>query len=432
MPFPCGNHRVEAQKMENRNCEKLFEYLRNILYDPKAANLEVEELDEPYQKLGMGLQYLEKAVKEMKEYAEALSRGKLSEQTPPRDNFLCENLKNIHANLSHLTWQAKQVAKGDYSQTVSYLGEFSEAFNTMTRQLREREETLKEEAEIEKQHAAMMENYNQLLMELIARSDEEILVIGVENQNVLYCNANENIHISPEEVYQLCLEQLERQQKKEDFGRDSYEWTWEAEDGEHHFYRITTGFMQWQGEKAYLHIIREVTDEKQREARLEAEAYLDQLTGVGNRYYFRKEMEELLESGESIVFCYCDLDHLKEINDQYGHLEGDGYIRYFVDTVKTHIRQGDIFARLGGDEFCMILRDCPKEYAERKIQRIQDMFQRKTTHPYDKNFSYGIVEVTGQHGKEELENILQRADAVMYDQKKEHKRRALKNGNDAK
>ncbi len=58
--------------------------------------------------------------------------------------------KNIHANLNHLTWQAKQVAKGDYSQTVSYLGEFSEAFNTMTQQLKERELKLKQEAEREK------------------------------------------------------------------------------------------------------------------------------------------------------------------------------------------------------------------------------------------------------------------------------------------
>ena len=85
------------------------------------------------------MQYLETAVKEMKQCSAALSKGDLSSFKPARENFLCENLKNIHANLNHLTWQAKQVAKGDYSQTVSYLGEFSEAFNTMTEQLRERE-----------------------------------------------------------------------------------------------------------------------------------------------------------------------------------------------------------------------------------------------------------------------------------------------------
>ena len=123
--------------MEEKNCEILFEYLRDIIYDSENAKLDLEQLDPPFWKLGKGLQYLDKAVKEMKRYSAEISKGNLSIEAPGRDNFLCENLKNIHANLNHLTWQAKQVAKGDYSQSVSYLGEFSEAFNTMTKQLKE-------------------------------------------------------------------------------------------------------------------------------------------------------------------------------------------------------------------------------------------------------------------------------------------------------
>lgn len=67
-----------------------------------------------------------------------------------------------------------------------------------------------------------------------------------------------------------------------------------------------------------------------------------------------------------MVFCYCDLDHLKYVNDRYGHLEGDRYICRFVETVKSCICENDLFARVGGDEFCIILRKCPKEMAERK------------------------------------------------------------------
>ena len=80
----------------------------------------------------------------------ALSVGDLSRGYPSYNNPLCDNLKNIQSNLNHLTWQAKQVAKGDYSQTVSYLGDFSQAFNTMTAQLREREEVLKKQAQRER------------------------------------------------------------------------------------------------------------------------------------------------------------------------------------------------------------------------------------------------------------------------------------------
>ena len=51
--------------MDDQNCELLFEYLRSILYDSEIHTLDIEVLDDPFKKLGMGLQYLEQAVKEI-------------------------------------------------------------------------------------------------------------------------------------------------------------------------------------------------------------------------------------------------------------------------------------------------------------------------------------------------------------------------------
>ena len=133
--------------MEDKNCEMLYEYLRSILYDSKIQTLDIEQLDEPFQKLGKGLVYLQSAVEEMLQYSEDLSHGNLKRDYPNKENFLCNHLKNLHANLNHLTWQAKQVATGDYSQHVSYLGDFSDAFNIMTEQLKEREALLEAEKE---------------------------------------------------------------------------------------------------------------------------------------------------------------------------------------------------------------------------------------------------------------------------------------------
>lgn len=249
----------------------------------------------------MGLKYLDHAVQEMKAYSAALSNGILSVETPGRDNFLCENLKNIHANLNHLTWQAKQVAKGDYSQKVSYLGEFSEAFNTMTEQLKQREGFLIEEAQQEKQQAS-----------------------------------------------------------------------------------------------------------------------IDPLTQVGNRYYFQRKAEQMLQSETELVLCYCDLDHLKYVNDNYGHSEGDWYLRHFVESVKKITRENDLFARLGGDEFCIILKDCPKEVAYSKMYWIQHDFAKQSEKPYEKNFSFGIVRVPAQHGQVDFDELIQRADQAMYQQKRTH------------
>ena len=266
--------------MEDRNCELLFEYLRSILYDSEVKPLEIDSLDEPFQKLGMGLQYLETAVREMKQCSAALSKGDLSSFKPARENFLCENLKNIHANLNHLTWQAKQVAKGDYSQTVSYLGEFSEAFNTMTEQLREREKSLKLIVEQEKKHAEMAESYSQLLMELIARSEEEILVISLDGQSLLYSNRRSEDEVRNWDVYKQWIGQIEQKTQKNNRRKELYEWKWEAEDSDHRFYAITTGKMKWQGEWAYVNIVQEVTEARVKEEQLRAEAYQDMLTRI--------------------------------------------------------------------------------------------------------------------------------------------------------
>ncbi len=403
--------------MNDKNCELLFEYLRSILYDSSVQKLDISELDESHQKLGKGLQYLDHAVQEMKSCSAALSNGNLSAFTPSRDNPLCENLKNIHANLNHLTWQAKQVAKGDYSQNVSYLGEFSGAFNTMTEQLREREQFLKKEAQMQKDHAAVVENYNKLLLTLIRNSQEDILVSSIADPHILYSSRDDISSAS--ELYHLILEHRKSLPPLEINSDD--ECIWETEDSSQQFYRITTMRMEWQGEPAYAHILLDVTQEKLKQGKLEQEANFDRLTGIGNRYYFHKKMKELLEANTQLVFCYCDLDHLKYVNDTYGHAEGDWYLCHFVETVKKQIRDQDLFVRLGGDEFCLILKNCPMETARRKLYQIQTLFSEETTHPYEKSFSFGITQIPAAHGTIDLDTMLQQADQAMYDQKRAHK-----------
>jgi two-component system sensor histidine kinase/response regulator len=72
------------------------------------------------------------------DFINALSNGDLSIDPPPRNN-LVSSFKQLHANLQHLTWQTQQIAKGDYNQEVSFMGDFSVAFNTMTKSLKEKQ-----------------------------------------------------------------------------------------------------------------------------------------------------------------------------------------------------------------------------------------------------------------------------------------------------
>jgi signal transduction histidine kinase/ActR/RegA family two-component response regulator len=77
---------------------------------------------------------------ELNRYAGEISKGNLSAERPPRDNFLAMGLKNLHSKLSHLAWQIGQVTEGDYSQELDFMGTLADGFNRMTQQLRQRRE----------------------------------------------------------------------------------------------------------------------------------------------------------------------------------------------------------------------------------------------------------------------------------------------------
>ncbi len=87
-------------------------------------------------------------VAEIRDFAIPLSKGELRKQLPRTQNLIAGPLKELHARLSHLTWQAQQIADGDYSQRVDFMGDFSTAFNRMVITLDERERALKEKLEL--------------------------------------------------------------------------------------------------------------------------------------------------------------------------------------------------------------------------------------------------------------------------------------------
>lgn len=72
-----------------------------------------------------------------------LAQGELSDIKVAPNNYLASPFKELHSRLRHLTWQAKQVASGDYSQRVDFMGEFSEAYNAMVVALEHNEKLLR-------------------------------------------------------------------------------------------------------------------------------------------------------------------------------------------------------------------------------------------------------------------------------------------------
>ena len=124
-----GSILTSSDKAELNNC------LRNMLegkYKDAIVGLSAFEGDEA----GRLLARFANMLSELREYTLELSKGNLSVPFPGRENYVAMGVKNLHSKLNHLIWQLKQVAEGDYTQEVDYMGELSEGFNWMTKQLR--------------------------------------------------------------------------------------------------------------------------------------------------------------------------------------------------------------------------------------------------------------------------------------------------------
>ena len=130
--------------------DTLFNYLKDVIYNPAKASLDIAKLPPQFQNFGKGLLFFCNMVNDVKSLAKELAAGNLNCEVPPSGNEIAAPLKSLHASLKHLTWQSKQVAKGDYNQRVDFMGDFSEAFNDMVKQLEKRQRmTLAEKYKLE-------------------------------------------------------------------------------------------------------------------------------------------------------------------------------------------------------------------------------------------------------------------------------------------
>jgi two-component system cell cycle response regulator len=105
----------------------------------------------------------------------------------------------------------------------------------------------------------------------------------------------------------------------------------------------------------------------------------DALTGLFNRAFIleivAKELIHSSRTGSSLGVIIADMDHFKEINDQYGHLAGDDVLRSVANTISRVVRPYDAVGRYGGDEFLIVLPECDLEMSRQAAERIRRMLE---------------------------------------------------------
>jgi diguanylate cyclase (GGDEF)-like protein len=169
----------------------------------------------------------------------------------------------------------------------------------------------------------------------------------------------------------------------------------------------------------------------------EATAYTDRLTGLPNLRAilraFDTESERAKRTHQPFTFLMMDLDGFKKINDTLGHHTGDLFLIEISQQIKAHLRSADFFGRYAGDEFVAILpHTCHHETTE-MIGRIKYTVDNHTVTTEDGKIarggvSIGVAEYTGH--EHTLEDLMAKADAAMYADKAERKRRQTTPNND--
>ena len=154
---------------------------------------------------------------------------------------------------------------------------------------------------------------------------------------------------------------------------------------------------------------------------VKAQAVTDGLTGLYNRRYFeeylKKEVTRALRQKQAFSIIGLDLDHLKQINDKYGHAYGDLAIKTVADVLKKNARSIDTAARMGGEEFNVILPGVDSNGAMAAAERIRKALEDKKLDTIG-HITASIGVATFLEHSDNIEDILELTDQAMYQSKR--------------
>lgn len=175
--------------------------------------------------------------------------------------------------------------------------------------------------------------------------------------------------------------------------------------------------------------LRDIDHEVHVEQRLDRLARSDSLTGLMNRTEVYERIQDLSERQDaptSMAILFCDMDNLKELNDEHGHAAGDAVLRELGARIQRAVRSADLVARIGGDEFLVVLTSADDA---QEVLLLAERVRKVAAEPIEfdgVSLSTTLsIGVTIASPSESVETAVARADHAMYLAKRDGRNRVL-------
>jgi diguanylate cyclase (GGDEF)-like protein len=149
----------------------------------------------------------------------------------------------------------------------------------------------------------------------------------------------------------------------------------------------------------------------------------DDLTGLYNRRAFfaaaTHQLKLASRNAQSMLLWFCDVDDLRQINDRFGHREGDLALARAGEALTSAFRDSDILARLGGDEFAVLAPAASSQHETSILERLKQTLQESAPSEsrYELTLSVGVARFDAEHAVS-LGELMEQADRDMYEQKR--------------
>jgi len=345
-------------------------------------------------------------------------------------------------HLSTLLGATRRIARGDYASVIAIgsndeIGVLARDFNDMAAAIQNRVEALNASGDALRRSEARFRSIFDNVGEAIFVHDVDSGRIIDVNQRMLdmygFSSRSEAMAAGFDQISAGTSPYSETEaraylRKAIDEGPQTFEWHARTMRGELFWAEVSLRLSHIGQEPRLLAVVRDVSERKKAEDRINELAFFDPLTSLPNRRLLIDRLKQAIASGarsaRHVALLFIDLDNFKTLNDTLGHDIGDLLLQQVAQRLALCVREGDTVARLGGDEFLLMVNNLSEnaedaakqaEAVGEKVLAALNQSYQLASYAHHSTASIGIALFADHQGP--IDDLLKHADLAMYQAK---------------